>query len=223
MIEIFNFLKKSTKFELIYINSEGKQILFDSEIIDIKDDKILITYPKSRTESFDIVNQYERLNVVVYTEDGVLTSNVNVLKKEHGADKNTYISFPYNNQFCQRREDTRIPMHVDFELNISDGDNIVGMYSLKTKNISGKGIACITAEPLIDFNNAEILLKINENEINATCRKVYSKELSLNGQINYINGIAFTEISQNDINYIVKQCLKFQLDSKRNEKLFETL
>lgn len=223
MIDIFNFLKKSIKFEIIYTSKAGKQVTFKSEILDIKDDKILITCPKNNICNFDVVDEFEKLNIVVYTSDGVLTSNVNVLKKDHGDNKDVYISFPYNNQFCQRREDTRIPMHIDFELNISDSSNIMSLLNLKTKNISGKGLACITSEPLQDFENAEASIKFSTNTINVFCRKVYSKELMLNDQIAYINGIAFTEISQEDINFIVKECLKFQLESKHNEKLFETL
>ena len=223
MIDILSFLKKSVNLELVYTNLSGIQSSFKSEVKEIFDDKILIAYPKSPSANFDTVETFAKLNLIVYTEDGVLSSNVNVLKKEHGADKDTFISFPYNNKFCQRREDTRIPMHIDFELNISDGENIIEMYALKSKNISGKGIACITGEPLSDFKNAEIIMHLNTGDVSAFCRKVYSKELLLNENQVYVNGIAFTDINQEDVNLIVKECLKFQLDSKRNERLFETL
>ncbi len=223
MIDVFNFLKKSVRLELVYTDISGVQSSFESEIKEIFDDKILVAYPKSKTINFDKVETFARLNVIIYTEDGVLSSNANVLKKEHGEAKDVFISFPYNNQFCQRREDTRIPMHVDFELNISDGENIIEMYALKSKNISGKGLACITAEPLSDFESGEVTIHLNATDIQALCRKVYSKELILNDSCLYINGLAFTDIKQEDINLIVKECLKFQLESKRNEKLFETL
>ncbi len=223
MIDVLSFLKKSVNLELVYTDSAGIQSSFKSEIKEIFDDKILIANPQNPSVNFDIVETFAKLNLIVYTEDGVLSSNINVLKKEHGADKDTFISFPYNNQFCQRREDTRIPMHIDFELNISDGDDNVEMYALKSKNISGKGIACITGEPLVDFKNAEIIMHLNAADVSAFCRKVYSKELLLNGIQVYVNGLAFTEINPEDVNLIVKECLKFQLDSKRNERLFETL
>ena len=223
MIDVYSFLKKSVRLELVYTDPAGVQSSFESEVKEILDDKFLITHPKSKTANFDKVETFAKLNLIIYTEDGVLSSNVNVLKKEHGQDKDTFISFPYNNKFCQRREDTRIPMHIDFELNISDGENIVEMYALKSKNISGKGIACITGDPLCDFKNAEIVLHLNSGVISAFCRKVYSEELSLNGNQAFVNGIAFTDIKDDDVNLIVKECLKFQLDSKRNERLFETL
>jgi len=219
MIDVYSFLKKSVRFELVYTNNNGKTFSFDTEIKEVFDDKVLVEYPRSKEYNFSDIEIFARLNAVVYTDSGVLTSNVNLLKKDYGEFKDVFISFPYNNQFCQRREDTRIPMHVDFELNVQNAN----MYALKTKNISGKGIACITPEPLVAFDNAEITLHMPNADITALCRKVYSKEIEFNGNVSFVNGIAFTEISQDNVNTIIKETLRFQLDSKRNERLFETL
>ena len=218
MIDVYSFLKKSVKFELVYVGDNGKQISFESEIKEVCDDKILISLPINKEVGFSVVETFAKLNAIVYTQEGVLTSNVNILKKNHGEFNDVYISFPYNNQFCQRREDTRIPMHIDFELTI-DG----AMYALKSKNVSGKGIACITSEPLSDFESADIIMHFPSADVNAICRKVYSKEIDLNGNISYLNGIAFIDITQENIKQIVRECLKFQLESKHNERLFETL
>ena len=85
------------------------------------------------------------------------------------------------------------------------------------------GFPCQTPEPLVAFDNAEITLHMPNADITALCRKVYSKEIEFNGNVSFVNGIAFTEISQDNVNTIIKETLKFQLDSKRNERLFETL
>jgi len=98
MIDIFKFLKKSVRIELIYTNENGEKCSFDSEVIEIEEDKIFIKHPVSRLFSFDDVEIFERLNTIVYTQDGVLSNNVNYLSKE---EDGIYISFPYNNQFCQ--------------------------------------------------------------------------------------------------------------------------
>jgi len=214
-----NCLKKSIKIELIFAAENTHPQSFSSEIKEICDDKIIIASPVSNTADFSNINIFAQLNGIIYTQDGVLTSNVNLLEKNYGENNDAVISFPYNNQFCQRREDTRIPMHIDFELNIADRD----IFLLKTKNISGKGLACITSEALPDFSNAQMVLHLPTGDLTALCRKVYSQKLKFNDLDAYLNGIAFTEISQENINTIVKECLKFQLTSKHNERLFETL
>jgi len=221
MIDIFKFLKKSVRIELIYTNENGEKCSFDSEVIEIEEDKIFIKHPVSRLFSFDDVEIFERLNTIVYTQDGVLSNNVNYLSKE---EDGIYISFPYNNQFCQRRENTRIPMHIDFELtSVNVNCKIYNSETLKTKDISGKGLACITSEPLPEFDNAKIVLHLPNADIEAFCRKVYSKELLLNDERAYVNGIAFTEISKEDVKTIVKSCMKFEIASRHNERLFESL
>jgi len=221
MIDTFKFLKKSIKFELIYTNLKGEKYSFESEILEVLDDKILITYPFSHTFDFNFIEIFEKLNTIAYTVDGVLSSNVNYLEK---ADNGIFISFPYNNQFCQRRENARIPMHIDFELtSVNNSNSIFNSTTLKSKNISGKGLACITTEALPDFENARIVMHFPDNDIEAFCRKVYSKEMLMNDDKVFINGIAFTEISKEDIKLIVKNCMKFEIISKHNERLFETL
>ena len=221
MIDAFKYLNKSIKFELIYTNAKGEKYSFDSEIIEVLEDKILIKNPVSNQFDFNNIELFEKLNTIAYTAEGVLSSNVNYLSKE---DDGIYISFPYNNQFCQRRENARIPMHIDFELtSVNNECSVFNSETLKSKNISGKGLACITSEPLPDFENARIVMHLQDTTVEAFCRKVYSKEMDINGEPAYINGIAFTEISKEDVKTIVKQCMKFEIISKHNERLFETL
>ena len=217
MIEVQNFLKKSAKIELVYTDKSGKQFSFKTTIKEIYDDKILLSLPLGEIE-FTNVEIFERLNVIVCTVSGVLTGNVNLLKKNCGEENDVYVSFPYNNQICQRREDTRTPMHVDFELTVDSQ-----IFALKTKDISGRGLACITSEPLCEFDNAAIILHLSAGVVTTHARKVYSNPVDFNGNVSYINGIAFTDISEFDTNLLVKECLKFQLASKHNERLFETL
>lgn len=221
MIDVFKFLNKSIKFELIYTTAKGEKYSFDSEIVEVLEDKILVKDPISNQFDFGNIEIFERLNTIAYTGEGVLSSNVNYLSKEN---EGIFISFPYNNQFCQRRENTRIPMHIDFELtSVNNGCAIFNSEVLKSKNISGKGLACITEEPLPDFDNARIKLHMQDEKIEAFCRKVYHKEMDINGETFFINGIAFTDISKEDVKRIVKQCMKFEIISKHNERLFETL
>ena len=57
MIDIFKFLKKSVRIELIYTNENGEKCSFDSEVIEIEEDKIFIKHPVSRLFSFDDVDK----------------------------------------------------------------------------------------------------------------------------------------------------------------------
>lgn len=218
MIDVYKLLKKLVKVDIIYTSESGQQVSFRSEIIETFDDRILLACPVNNIAEFDIFGNHTKFTAIFYTEDGVLSGNITLMQNSVDDEKNIYVSFPYNNQFCQRRENTRIPMHVDFDLTLN-GQQL----ALKTKNISGRGIACMTKEPLPDFKNAQIILHMPSSSIKIICRKVYSKNINLDVEEPILNGIEFTEISDNDVNTIVKDCLKFQLDSKHNERLFETL
>ena len=44
MIDIFKFLKKSVRIELIYTSENGEKCSFDSEVIEIEEDKIFIKH-----------------------------------------------------------------------------------------------------------------------------------------------------------------------------------
>ncbi len=224
MIDIYEFLKKSVKFELIYNDDRGRQISFETEVVDILEDRLIVKKPMPDTNAFDVVQQFDRLNTIAYTNEGVLSSNINFLGTIDDDTQNIYISFPYNNQFCQRRENSRTPMHIAFELEIlNSGNGALVKHELKTKNVSGKGLACLTETPLVDFDNARIFMHFKGADIEAFCRKVYSKELILNGKTMYINGIAFTNISKEHVRLVMKKCLQFEIDAKHNERLFETL
>lgn len=220
MIDVYKHIEKSIKIELVYSKTASWAITYKTEIESVMDEKIFIKLPESDEFSFVDVPIFSKLNIIIYSQDGVVTGNVNLLKLD---DDRACISFPYNNQFCQRREDARIPMHLNFELGILKNNEISDKFFLKSKNISGKGLACITAEPLPDFQHAQITLFFDNNEIEAICRKVYSKEINLNDKLMYINGIAFTEISKQNMHTIIKNCMRFQIESQHNERLFESL
>lgn len=220
MIDIYKHIEKSIKIELVYVQGASFTVTYNSEIENVLDEKIFVKLPENAEFPFVNIPVFAKLNIIIYSQDGVVTGNVNLLKIENNC---ACISFPYNNQFCQRREDTRIPMHLNFELEVWQDNEISEKFLLKSKNISGKGLASITTEPLPDFQSARLTLFFDNNEIEATCRKVYSKEIILNDRVMFINGIAFTEISKEDVRTIIKNCMKFQIESQHNERLFESL
>ena len=217
MIDIYKFLKKDMNVELIWDN-QGNQTKFRSSVLYVFDDRLYLSKPQNNEEIFDKINTYEKLKFVICTQEGVLSGSANLLEKNANNKGNIFISFPYNNEFCQRRENTRIPMHVLFDLTYSDKT-----LTLKTKNISGKGLACLTDEPLEDFTDANVILHMPSGDMNLLCRKVYSKALDISEGKYFLNGLEFTDISEQNIGVIIKDCLKFQMESKHNERLFETI
>ena len=217
MIDVYKFLKRDTNIELVY-EDNGKQVKFKSVILYVFEDRLYLAKPSKNYNIFEKIEKFEKFQVVVCTEEGVLSGNTNLLDKNANENGNFFISFPYNNQFCQRRENTRIPMHVTFDINIGEEKT-----SFKTKNISGKGLACLTTEPLPEFSNTALVLHMPSCDINILCRKVYSKELDTGDKKLFLNGVEFTDINEKDVGIIIKDCLKFQLDSKHNERLFETI
>ncbi|MCR4880963.1 MAG: PilZ domain-containing protein [bacterium] len=217
MVDVYKFLKKNTDVELVWDNQD-KQVKFKSSIVCSLEDRLCLSKPYNNSTNFDVVAEFEKLQIVICTEDGVLSGNTNLLERTSNQEDNVFISFPYNNQFCQRRENARIPMHVHFDLMLPDG-----YLTLKTKNISGKGLACITKEALPDFTETPVTLHMPGGDLQLTCRKVYSKLTDFGNEKLYLNGVEFTDISEENVALIIKDCLKFQMESKHNERLFETL
>ena len=218
MVDVYKFLKRNANLELVW-NNKGRQVVFKSSILYVFDDRIYLSRPQNDTENFESVNVYEKMQVVICTEEGVLSGNANLVEKNSNEEGNVFISFPYNTQFCQRRENARVPMHAEFDLYIEENQTL----HLTTKNVSGKGLACITNEPLPDFADKRLVLHLQGRDIEIAARKVYSQKMEIPESELYLNGIEFTEISQDDVAIILKVCLKFQMNSKHNERLFETL
>lgn len=218
MTDIYKFLKSNINVDVIRTMPNGQQVSFRSKLLEVLDDKLFLAEPKSLNFSFNDVVEYEKLTVVFSTSEGVLSGNVNFLRKNI-ENNGVYISFPYNNKFSQRRENTRIPMHVDFVLQLAEDQ----IYHLKTKNISGKGLACMTYEPLPEFSDTKIVLFMPSAQLNIFCRKVYSRPVEGMPEKIFLNGIEFLDIDEKSVAIIIKDCLKFQLESKHNERLFETL
>ena len=218
MVNPFDYIKISSYLELIYTDKNNESFAFNAKVIDILSDRIKMSEPLNKLEKFDIVEPYERLDMKFYTEEGLFSANVNFIDFEDNTYTNIYISYPYNNSFIQRRSIKRNPIHVDGELNLlNTGEGVINTIYFKTKDMTKSGTACITKKPLPDFDNARLVLHFEEVDIIVFCQKVYSKEIELNDEIIYLNGLKFNEISKEDIKILTKESLKLQFNSSDTE------
>ncbi|MCQ2957759.1 MAG: PilZ domain-containing protein [Candidatus Gastranaerophilales bacterium] len=224
MINPFNYIKQTAELEFTYIDNNNERYSFNSQVLEILPDKIKMSKPINKLDDFNMINAYDKLQIKIFTDDGAFSCDTNFLDFTDDTYTDIYISYLYNCNFVQQRNSKRIPLHIDSELNIlNSGNGVLDTVYFKTKDISETGTACITKEPLPDFNNARLTLHLENIDIIAFCEKVYSKEMELNEEILFLNGIKFTNISTHDITIIMKEMLKFQYGYQTNELMIENL
>lgn len=224
MVDIYNYIKELTKLELIYKDKNGVPRQLKSHVKSIDNHRLLIAPPEERGKAMDIPDG-TKIKMIICTDQGIFSGFANILEREISSTPGLWISYPYNNQHCQRREYMRVPIHVDCELIINrDKDRInKDIVKFKTKNLSGKGMNFFTDEHLGDYYDIQckMFLKDNHDEpIEITCDHIYTKRVRMPEGKKYLHAIYFSNISDFDVERIVKACFKYQLETRRNEKFY---
>jgi c-di-GMP-binding flagellar brake protein YcgR len=227
MVDIYNYLSESKKIEVIYKDKAGIPYQLSSQINKLTEDRILIAPPSVKGKVINIEDG-TKIKIIICTEQGIFSGYSTVIgKKLYDEDMGLWISFPYNSQHCQRREYLRAPIHLEFELTIfKDKDRqekIIKKYI--TKSLSGKGLNFISEDQLTDYYDiyCKILLNDNYNSpIESTCEHIYSKKTNIDGDHKYQHALAFSNISEHDIDRLVKICFKYQIEQRRNEKFYNS-
>ncbi|MDD3594465.1 MAG: PilZ domain-containing protein [Candidatus Gastranaerophilales bacterium] len=222
MVDIYKFLTKDTKLEIVYTDKLGVSFILNSEIKEVQEDKILIAKPLPLEENVTI-EENGKIRIIICTEIGIFSGNASILKRDFGPGQDVFISFPYNNQHCQRREYVRVPIHTTLELSMFKEGSLVLKQAFKTKNLSGKGCCFISQKELPQADKMKVLLNIEDEQLDLVCEKVYTREVHLNNDKIFLNALNFTNIQTDDINKIIRACFKFQLEQRRNEKLFSSI
>jgi c-di-GMP-binding flagellar brake protein YcgR len=224
MVDIYNYLIESKKIEVIYKDQAGIPYQLSSQINKLADDRILIAPPETKGKAVNIEDG-TKIKIIICTEQGIFSGYSTVMsKKLYEEMPGLWISFPYNSQHCQRREYLRAPIHVEFELNIFKDrdrqDQIVKKYI--TKSLSGKGLNFISDAPLVDYYDIQCKIFLNDNHepIESACEHIYSKKINIMGEDKYQHALAFSTISEHDVDRLVKICFKYQIEQRRNEKFY---
>lgn len=220
MSDIFDHLKELVKLEVEFSNENTHYSYLKSYIKCVEPNRILIDPPSFKGTVYPIYDG-QHITITISTNTGVFSGECKVIEREIATISGLWITFPLSNKQIQRREFVRVPMKKKVEITIfktpEKTENI--KFNVETRDISGKGISFFTDSPLETYYEIECtILADNSNErIWSRCEHVYSRQTIVNGKIKYINALAFIELTNKDIETIVRESFKYQLDMRKRE------
>ncbi len=220
-LDIYNHLCELLRFELVYKDEKGVPHCLKSHIKSLTEDKILIAAPRLKNNAVDLKDGQE-FKMIVCANDGVYSGTSRIIAKELSLTPGIWIDYPYNSQRCQRREYLRAPLDLKFELVIYKNKEKTekDIKKLKINDLSGKGLSFYDEVPLDNYYDIECNIFMNDEEapLKATCEHIYSiPDKTQKG--NYVNALAFVHIDDENIETIIKECFKCQLEMRRKERL----
>lgn len=216
MADIYDQFKDFKSFEAVFFNEQNQLLKLFCDVKTIEHDKIIISAnnKKNKNVSAKVGNE---LKVHIYTDNGIYSAVSRVLKVNNvGANTEYVITYPSNSKHSQRREYFRADISVDFKLTIISHETTLNIES-KTKNVCGKGMCYISDKPFPEHESVEIDLFFSERTITTLASLVYSKPMVVGSRPKFIHAFTFTNISKNNIDFIVKKCFLHQLELRKKQ------
>lgn len=220
MVDLFNQFKDFKSFEVVFRRGEGPQKIYCT-VRSIENNRIIIDANNQKNNNV-IASVGDELQLHIYTENGVYSANSKVLLVDKGLLNTEYsIIYPTNSKYSQRREYFRADMPINFKMSVITDENTNEGFEIEsvTRNICGKGMSYISNKPFPEYSSIKIVLDFKEKVINTTALLVYSKQMLIDGLPKLVHAFTFTEISQRNIDYIVKKCFLYQLDLRKNKTI----
>lgn len=219
MVDIYNQFNEFKSFEAAFVNEDNQRQKIFCSIKNIANDKIIIEANKEKNDNI-IAKEGDELKIHIYTDNGIYSATSRVLLVSDGLINTEYIiAYPNDSKHSQRREYFRADMPVDFRLSIYDDnhEHIVSTIEAKTKNICGKGMCYISDKPFPQYNSLDIELFFKEKNVISAALLVYSKQILVANKSKYIHAFTFTNISKQNIDFIVKKCFLYQLELRKKQ------
>lgn len=219
MVDIYRDYKDFKAFEVTFQRDEGQKHLF-CNVVSIENDSFIIDAENEKNKNV-FASVGDNIKLYIYTESGIYSAESRVLKVEKGLLSSKYtIEYPANTKHSQRREYYRADMAVETKIHVTPcDDSALGVtFEAKTRNICGKGMSVVLNEEIPP--NSEILVQLifSEKKISTNASLVYSKQIVEGNHPKFIHAFHFPDLSQKDVDFIVKKCFLYQLELRRQEK-----
>lgn len=200
ILQNYNFLKPSNKLEIII----GEKSYYCT-IYYVEDDIVTVI----ADENITLTEQNADINI--FAEDGVYNAISRIVSVNELNGQLFYrLSFPVEIKYSQRREFLRANIETDFILSIKfDGEEIERIET-KSKNLCAKGLCFIADKPLRTYTEIDLTLFLQEKQITTKCEVVYSNPVRINNTFKYLTAVTFLDITQEEMNFITLQCMKFR-------------
>lgn len=217
MVDIYNQFKDFKSFEVAFTNGDGILQKIFATVKSIENDRLVIIANNEGNKNI-FANVDDELTLYIYTENGIYSSTSKIFERTKGLITTEYvISYPAHSKHSQRREYFRAEIPVKFEMVIYTDNTYTEQTLLKgtTRNICGKGMSFLSNKPFIDYKALELELSFEDRTVKTSAELVYSQTLKLNGKPIFVHAFTFTDISQKNIDFIVKKCFLYQLDLRK--------
>ena len=220
MVDIYNQFKEFKSFEVTFTNQKQELQKIFCTIKGIENDKLFLEANNEKNKNI-FASVGDELKIYIYTENGIYSAVSRIIEAEKGIVNTKYIiAYPSNTKHSQRREYFRADLQVKFNLNITpkneEEQNLI--LEGETRNLCGKGMSCILNTPFPEYNSIEVELLFNEKIVDTSATLVYSKQLVLGNKPKFLHALAFTTISQKNIDLIVKKCFVHQLGLRKQQR-----
>ncbi|MDD3012771.1 MAG: flagellar brake domain-containing protein [Candidatus Gastranaerophilales bacterium] len=220
MVDIYDFIKELTKFDIEFKDDKGNLLSLKSYIKSVDEDRILIDIPSYKGRTYNIPDG-QSVNILICSEEGVFLGESNVIGKEISTIPGLWISFPLNNYNIQRREYLRVPLNIDMTMIIyEDRSKVIKKeFTIITNDLSAKGFSYFSSEPLKNYYDIECSFNLDDGidePITSKCDHIYSThQITAGRKIRYINGFAFVDVEEKFIDRIIKKSFKYQLELRK--------
>lgn len=219
MVDIYEQFRDFKSFEMTFENENGEEQKLFCNVKSV-DNRALVIEADNKLNKNVHADVNNELRLHIYTDNGIYSADSKILEVTKQDKLTEYvIDYPSNSKHSQRREYFRADLTVDFKMDIKlpEGPEANKLVKATTKNICGKGMSYVADKPFCEYDSIKLDL-LFEKEIKTSARLVYTKQIVVNNRPKYIHAFTFIDISQKDIDFIVKKCFLFQLDMRKKGK-----
>lgn len=222
MVDINDFLQELEKIEVLFSDEQNNSYKFKSYIKVLESESMLIEPPATNAHLFTTKDNQE-IQIILPSKEGIYTGNCFLLGRSLSSLYGYRISYPHSTQFMQRREYLRINLNYELDFVVYADKDQTEKYEFKatSRDISGSGISYISEEPLMNYYDIYCTIHINDggNPITIRCEHVDTRQIKVSNNIKYLNALAYIDISERDVERIVKECFKQQLKMRQIKNL----
>lgn len=218
MVDIYEQFKDFKSFEVTFMNKENVLQKILCSVKSIENNRVILD-ANNKTNKNIFADVGDDLKLYIYTENGIYSASSKILLVTRGLMNTEYIiAYPENSKHSQRREYFRADMNIDFKMTVKDKDGNIFSTAAKTRNICGKGMSYVANKPFSDIETIDIELIFEEKTINTAATIVYSKQIVAGNHPKFIHAFTFTNISQKNIDFIIKKCFLYQLELRKRQQ-----
>lgn len=219
MADIYDQFKDFKSFEVAFEDENGElQKLFCN--VKNVDNSAFVVESNHKFNKNIQAKLNDELKLYIYTENGIYSATSKVLQVTKGDTETEYvISYPANSKHSQRREYFRADLGVKFKMEVILSENSGTSMQIEeiTKNICGKGMSYVADSEFPEYDYITIDLLFDDKELKSSAKLVYSKQIIINNRPKYVHAFTFTDISQKNIDLIVKKCFLHQLEMRKQK------